>query len=576
LEQWEQRLGRVLNALRLNSIKNKILVLALLATFVPALSTAVLFYVQNREALTQTLDGELQGIGSQAARELDLWVKQRFYDVRVFVNSFEVTENLERISRGGPGAVDASDRLTNYLTGVRVRFDDYAEFLVIDTEGRPVASSSTDLRDLDVPAARMDRLRRGQPVLGEPSWDESLGAVVTTVAHPIQSADAGFLGGLVATLTFDAPRVILVRFAPGADGRVDLLTADGLTIVASSPSPPLEPAISAEFRAQLAEAAGRTIEYASGEESSVVAVLTPVPGLDWNLVTRLPSSEAYAHVTQLRNSTIGLVSALLGSIGLAAYFLGLFIVRPLDRLTAGADAVAEGDLSVDLPVTGRDEVGSLTVVFNGMVARLRRSREELDEANRVLREQNAELERLSVTDALTGLRNRRYVMEALDKEIRRAARHKRSLAVLMMDLDRFKEYNDNHGHVAGDEVLRGMGAAIEHATRGQDVPARYGGEEFIAVLPDCEVDGAIATAGRIRERLAEGSFKGGAVTVSIGVAVFPADGDAATALVESADAALYRAKEEGRDRVILASEDAGAEPAPKKKPANKTTPKDDP
>ena len=552
MKSWEQRLRDVLTALRLDSIKNKIVVLALLATLIPTFSTAVLSYVQNRRALTESVEGELRGIGSQTARELDLWLKERFYDVRIFVSSFEVSENLDRIPRGGPGATDALTRLTNYLTVVQGRFGDYAELLVIDAEEEPVASSSDDLRDVDVPAEWMPALRQGETVLGEPYLDEGVGAVVVTIAQPIESAGAQFLGVLLATLTFDALQDMLVAFASGEGGTVDVITGEGRAIVASAPARALEPALSEGVLVQMADAAGGTIEYVGPDGTSVLGTFTDVPSFDWAVVTQMPSAEAYAQMARLRNSTLMLVSFLMLSVGLIAYYLGLFIVRPLGRLTAAAGAVTGGDLSVDLPVTGRGEVGYLTEVFNGMVAQLRRSREELDEASTALREHNVELERLSMTDALTGLYNRRYVMNEFDKEIHRASRHDRRLAVLMMDVDRFKQYNDTYGHLAGDQVLTGMGIVIVDATREPDVPARYGGEEFIVLLPDCDLQGAIDAAERIRVRLSEEVFEGGAVTVSIGAAEYPAHGDTPNALIAAADAALYDAKDGGRDRVAAA------------------------
>jgi diguanylate cyclase (GGDEF)-like protein len=213
------------------------------------------------------------------------------------------------------------------------------------------------------------------------------------------------------------------------------------------------------------------------------------------------------------------------------------------RLTAGAGAVAAGDLSVDLPVGGRGEVGYLTKVFNDMVGRLRESRQELDARNR-------ELERLSVTDLLTGLHNRRYLLDAFDKEIRRADRHERPFCVLMIDVDGFKQYNDAHGHLAGDEVLKGMGKVIPEATRDLDVVARYGGEEFIVLLPECELSNAVLAGERIRTRLARESFDGRTVTISVGAAQFPMHGDSAGAVIAAADEALYEAKRLGRDQVI--------------------------
>lgn len=559
MESWEERIGAGLSWLRLDSIRNKILVLALLATLIPALSTAVLSYVQNRRALAETLEGELQGIGSQSARELDLWIKNRSYDLRVFVGSFEVTENLDRISGGGPGATDGLTRLTDYLTGVQGRFGDYAELIVIDADGRPVASSRGEVADLDLPADWLPALRSGETMLGVPSWDEALGAVAAPIAVPIEAADTRFLGVLVATLTFEALQDIFAGFAPGEGGRVDLISADGEIIVASGPISGFEAALGDETLARLAAARGGTMEYVDNDGVEMVGTLTRLDRMEWAVITHLPSSEAFAQVARLRNSTLVLVSMLLTVVGAIAYFVGLFIVRPLGRLAEGAAAVAGGDLSVDLPVTGRDEVGYLTEVFNGMVAQLRAGREQLAEANAVLRDQNAELEQLSMTDALTELFNRRYLMKEFDKEVSRAGRHERTLGVLMIDVDRFKQYNDTYGHLAGDTVLSGMGRVIKDAVREPDIPARFGGEEFIVLLPDCDLQGAIDAAERIRTRLAEEVFEGRKITVSIGAAEFPTHGESPKAVIGSADAALYEAKDSGRDRVVAAGPSSAAD-----------------
>jgi diguanylate cyclase (GGDEF)-like protein len=177
-----------------------------------------------------------------------------------------------------------------------------------------------------------------------------------------------------------------------------------------------------------------------------------------------------------------------------------------------------------------------------MVEQLRRSRQELDDRNQ-------ELERLAVTDLLTGLHNRRYLIDAFDREIRRADRNERPFCILMIDVDRFKQYNDTHGHLAGDEVLRTMGLVLKDATRGIDVVARYGGEEFICLLPECDLEHAVVAGERIRTRLARESFEGGPVTISVGAAEFPMHGEAAAEVIGEADAALYQAKESGRDQV---------------------------
>ncbi|MEX2049044.1 MAG: diguanylate cyclase [Gemmatimonadota bacterium] len=550
-------LAKAVATLRLDSIKNRILALAVVATLTPAIGTAVLSYRQSRDALTENLNGELRSRGSQGAREIDLWIKERQYDVRVFTGSFEVSENLDRMRQGGASAEAARTRLREYLSGVHGRFTDYGELLVADAGGQRVASSNEPPDDITLPAEWMDRLSRGESVLGEPYWDEARARVATMLAAPIETADARFLGVLAATVTFDAAGALLADVAPGEGGRIDLVTADGL-LVATSGGPPSsgEQRIDPETLATLSANAGTSAEYTDRTATPVVGTLMQVPALPWAVIAQVPSAEAYAQVAALRSSAFMLVSGLLVVVGGVAYLLGTVIVRPLERLTAGAGAVAAGDLTVDLPEAGRGEVGYLTSVFNDMVARLRSSRQELDERNR-------ELERLSVTDLLTGLRNRRFLIEAFEQEITRSDRHERPFCVLMIDVDRFKQYNDTHGHQAGDEVLVGMGRVIPDAVRDLDVAARFGGEEFIVLLPECDLENAIIAGERIRARLARETFEHGPVTISVGVAEFPTHGDSASAVIGAADAALYEAKRQGRDRVCGAPRPASDEIARK-------------
>ena len=556
-------LERALGTLRLDSIKNRILALAVVATLVPSLGTAVLSYRQSREALTENLNGELTSRGSQGAREVDLWVKERAYDVRVFTGSFEVSENLDRIGQGGAAAPVARNRLRDYLVNVHGRFTDYDELLVTDAQGRAVSSSSDSINESALPEEWLARLARGETVLGEPEWDATLRQTAVTLAAPIETADPRFMGVLAARLTFAALDSLFEGVAPGEGGRIDLVTPDGLLIASSDEADADGPLrVRAENLASLAEADGASIEYVDRTETPVVGTLTRVPGLTWAVIAQIPSAEAYAQVAELRNSAFFLVAILLVAVGGVAYALGTVIVRPLARLTAGAGAVAAGDLSIDLPEAGRGEVGYLTQVFNDMVHRLRRSREELAERNR-------ELERLSVTDLLTGLHNRRYLIEAFEKEIQRADRHERPFCVVMLDVDRFKQFNDTHGHLAGDQVLVSLGRVLKDATRDLDVLARYGGEEFIALLPECDLENGLRAAERIRARLAKESFEHGPITISIGVAEFPMHGETPAAVIGAADAALYEAKAKGRDRVQGAP--APAEPGERKKKASTRT-----
>jgi diguanylate cyclase (GGDEF)-like protein len=123
----------------------------------------------------------------------------------------------------------------------------------------------------------------------------------------------------------------------------------------------------------------------------------------------------------------------------------------------------------------------------------------------------------------------------------------------MADVDHFKRYNDAFGHLAGDEVLMRVATILGEVTREVDCAARYGGEEFVVVLSETPLRGGVGVCERVRERLAAELFEGDRITLSIGVAEFPVHGESAEALIASADAALYEAKAEGRDRVVAAT-----------------------
>ena len=164
----------------------------------------------------------------------------------------------------------------------------------------------------------------------------------------------------------------------------------------------------------------------------------------------------------------------------------------------------------------------------------------------------------SMRDHLTGLFNRRYMEETLERELLRASRKQLSLGIIMLDVDDFKRFNDTYGHAAGDAVLRELGNLLLGHIRGEDIACRFGGDEFIIVLPDA----SRAVARERAERLCEHArhfniqFEGQtleAVTISLGVAVFPEDGSHSAGILRAADDALYRAKREGRSRVVAAN-----------------------
>jgi diguanylate cyclase (GGDEF)-like protein len=167
------------------------------------------------------------------------------------------------------------------------------------------------------------------------------------------------------------------------------------------------------------------------------------------------------------------------------------------------------------------------------------------------------LERQALRDPLTGLYNRRYMEESLERELRRAQRTGRGAGLLMLDIDYFKNFNDRHGHGAGDALLQAIGRFLEHHTRGADLACRYGGEEFLVLLPDTDAETLRQRAEEIRAgveriRIEHDGIALEGVSLSVGVAAFPGAGGTAAQLLRVADQALYAAKAAGRNQVKFA------------------------
>jgi len=168
----------------------------------------------------------------------------------------------------------------------------------------------------------------------------------------------------------------------------------------------------------------------------------------------------------------------------------------------------------------------------------------------------------SVRDALTGLYNRRYLEEALNRELILAERHDYPVSMIMTDIDHFKKVNDHYGHLAGDEILRAVGALLKRNARASDIYCRYGGEEFLLVLPQMSLEKAAVRAEQLRRTLSAAPIRYGAtaipITASFGVAAYPENGRAGERIIEAADKALYEAKDNGRNRVRLSTVAAAA------------------
>ena len=555
MTDWGERIARPLRALHLDSIRNKILALAVLATLIPTLATTVVSYGRNRRALSEKVDQELRSTSSETARVLDQWLDERLDDLRVSASSYILSEN---VGRTGNSADRAVTRLRDYLTSARERFPSFETLLIIDATGHALASSGGRTGAMSLPLERLNALRTGDAHVGEPYWDLGLAKAAIVLAVPIRQADGRFLGALSAKITLRAIADTLARLAPAGAGEIYVMTDQARLILTSRASSAelMRTKLSTAMTQPLLDKEGATVTYAlpPPDRRDVVAILRRVPQLRWAAVVQVPREEAFADLARLRNVTISMLIVLLVGVGLAAYGLGVLIARPLEQLSGAAAKMTSGDLSVELPAGGSGEVGYLTRAFAHLVSRLRE------------REGQTELERLSITDALTGLYNRRHLMGTLANEVQRSRRLRRTFSVLMADVDHFKAYNDTNGHLAGDAALVKVAEILRKATRGVDSVARYGGEEFLVMLLEAPLGTAAIVGERIRARVASEPFDGGKVTMSIGIAEYPSHGDTPEELIASADAAMYQGKSQGRNRVVAASGGIPLVPEPARKP----------
>ncbi len=293
-------------------------------------------------------------------------------------------------------------------------------------------------------------------------------------------------------------------------------------------------------------------------ETPVMASTRYIPGLDWGLVAKVNEAEVSSLVS--RNDTLILVAEVIIIVVAicVGVLLSVFVSGPIEKLRAHTSKVAKGRFDPPPELGGWREVKDLATHFAFMVQALKELNESLqakvEERTRELNDANRMLENLVTEDPLTGLRNRRHFDERYAQEFGRAKRHAHDLTVVMLDLDHFKSVNDTYGHSTGDEVLKRVASHLKSTIRDSDILARLGGEEFCLALPESAEASCMSFLERIRGEIADMEFAADGkvfrVTCSFGVAGLDADVESKDILLERADAALYHAKQSGRNRVV--------------------------
>jgi diguanylate cyclase (GGDEF)-like protein len=558
---WETVHNRWLRALHLNTMSGKFLLFTVLATLFTTLVMVVALPTRQSPSAGDRVDLELQSASSDVARELGVWIDQRVFDLRLRASPIVVSDNLARAT--GRSGAQAVGRLRDYLNSIRQNLPGHEGLAIVGLDGQVVANSGSRT-GFRLSQDQLNNLRTRDALVGDATWDAAIGKEVIVVVAPIRRDDGQLLGALSGKINLNGVIDMLQDHAGGGGRDVSVITEQGrLVIRASGTSADLMKTTvpAATFR-ELIEHEGQPVVQSRPQGGEVLAVLRRVPQLRWAAVAEAPPTTAAAAGESHGLRTSLIVLGLLIVVAVLAMTASTLVTRPLVRLSEAAARAAAGELSAELPPGGSGEVGYLTRAFSTLVARLRE------------REGQSELERLSLTDALTGLYNRRHLMGTLASEVQRSRRLRRSFTVLLADVYQFKQYNDTHGHLAGDTALVKIAEVFRQTTRAVDCVARYGGEEFVVMLLECSLSTAAIVAERVRARVAQQELGAGRLTVSIGLAEYPEGGDTPEDLIATADAAMYRAKGAGRNQVVVArvnerrSEARTEAPKPrKKKPA---------
>ena len=303
------------------------------------------------------------------------------------------------------------------------------------------------------------------------------------------------------------------------------------------------------------------VTWADGQRylTAIVPLLAqgPVAELGWQIVAREPLALAFTDARRAMQiaMVLGLACALLAA--LLAWLAARRLSMDLYGLAKAVSAVEEGAASATLPLRNSSrEVQTLSSALARMTGRLLSHSHEMEEQVRARTQQleaaNAELHQQARSDPLTGVLNRRGLDAQFDFALALAQRSGRPLSLVSIDVDHFKQVNDTYGHAQGDVVLKGLAHTLQESLRSTDLVARLGGEEFVALLPDTDLAGAINVAEELRLTIADQQHEVvGRIFVSLGVSVLRPGEKTAAALLKRADAALYDAKHQGRNRVCV-------------------------
>jgi diguanylate cyclase (GGDEF)-like protein len=535
-------------------IRTRILLFAMLAILLPALGMGWLLNNTIHVTITEKAEQKLIDTSKIIHRELSLWFKERNYDLRVISNSFVITENfakyqvnkdLRKTSNNKP---DHIKKVSTYLSSIEKQFPSFKHLFLLDNSLKQFASSKASDKDIAVnlPGDTEAQIQEFGFFKGEPNFNDKTQEPSLIIGVPIYTEalkeSTGLLGVVIDLDELQSlMQELLINVKSETPIYGALFNLEDMQRILTTDNAGNNLVKDPEILERLLATPGKIEDFINSSGKRLVGVGEPLDELGWGLLIADDYNLVYRSLIDARYKALFVVLSFTLAIGLVAYHFSIRILKPLSALTTGATKVAAGDLSVQLPIYLNDELGLTTRVFNKMVAELQQSHNQLEE--------------MATTDTLTGLANRKQIMNLLIENFAHYQRYETVFTIMMLDVDHFKNVNDTYGHLAGDAVLTNTAQTIKNTLREIDRLGRFGGEEFLVILPETDGQQATKSAERIRKAVKDSmtdyennSLK---VTVSIGVAVIQSTDNNENDLINRADDALYSAKGKGRDRVVL-------------------------
>lgn len=535
-----------------NSLVTSLLLVATLFAVVATGAGYVQVTVILRESLTQVVSAQQIALAEYVARDVD----EKLVEQRTFLERMAVMLPQERLSQ--------SAYLQEWLAERQALQPGFSLGLVVaDAKGTILAGTASPMGSVGASIAELpvfQAAREGQSLIGRPVVGDAASPATLPMAVPIRNS-AGQVHAVLLGIADLSANGFLHRLLEGRIGRgggLLLVSPQDKLFVGSTdpdllfkPTPPVGVNPLHDRAMDGFRGSGLTTNAKGTEEISAMA---SVPSTGWFVVARLPATEGLALVSKVQSFIIqrGLLIRLLTIVifGLMVTWL----LRPLFRSAALADRMTQGLTPLaPLPVARDDEIGMLTAAFNRLLAKLAGKQEEL--------------ERLAHHDALTGLPNRKLLVDRIQQALARARRNDTQVVVLFMDLNGFKQVNDTLGHDAGDAVLQEISRRLLVTVRQADTLARLGGDEFVLLMSDlvAPVERDIYTlAQKCIDAVAKPlSLRGTEhrFSVSVGIAVQGGEGST-EGLLAAADKAMYEAKQMGQGHYALAAMPQAAASSP--------------